>query len=114
DQAEQADEAGGRKTDPRRALVVAQAKQLTGVTEHAAFRGTALALPFGLLFLRHEAHRLGGWVVGVRAFELLSFGVAVGSRRPSASSLRPISSSREGRFGRSARRASCWIFRGWR
>src|SRR3712207_1044526 len=36
DQAEQADEAHGRETDPRRALVMAQAKQLAGVFEHAA------------------------------------------------------------------------------
>ena len=64
--------------------------------------------------VRHGHHRFGVWVVGVRASCALSFGVAVGSSRPSASSLRPISSSRGGRFGQVRRRASCWIVSGWR
>src|SRR3712207_7054473 len=45
DQAEQADEAGRRKAHARRALVVTQAKQLTGVTEHATLLMGSFTLP---------------------------------------------------------------------
>jgi hypothetical protein len=37
DQAEEANEADGRKAHARRALVDAQAKQLAGVAEHGTF-----------------------------------------------------------------------------
>ena len=48
------------------------------MTEHAPLLTSGLTLPFGLGLLQHEAHRLGVWVVGVRASEFLSFGVDVG------------------------------------
>ena len=106
DDRKQARETHRNEADARDALVHAQAKKFAQHSEDSD-RPRRMVGVVGVERVGHGDHRFGVWVDGVRDSVPLSLGVAVVSSNPRASSLRPIPSSRGGRFGRSERRAIC-------